>query len=80
MKKTKSICVTALVMLMLAVIALAAYRLAMPVFIVLTAVFAGTGFAGSGVWFYWWLSCPSEEEEEELPPPEVKKIEKEENK
>ena len=66
MSKQKSIFVTAIMAVMLAVITFAAYRLSMPVFIVLVGILSAVGFASAAIMFCKWLQKPSEREEDDL--------------
>ena len=60
MSKQKSVFVTAIMAVMLAVITFASHKLSMPVFIVLVGIFAAVGFAASAVAFCKWLQNPPE--------------------
>lgn len=68
MSKTKSVTVTAIVCVLLGVATFAAYRLAMPVFIILTAAFGGIGFLSSASFFCAWLEQESLKEETPVEP------------
>lgn len=68
MSKKKSVAVTTIVSALLVVVAIAAYRLAMPVFIIITAVFGGIGFLSSASFFCAWLEQESLKEEEAVEP------------
>lgn len=68
MSKKKSVAVTTIVSALLVVVAIAAYRLAMPVFIIITAVFGGVGFLSAASFFCAWLEQESAREEETVEP------------
>jgi len=72
MSKKKSVAVTTIVSALLVVVAIAAYRLAMPVFIIITAVFGGVGFLSAASFFCTWLEQESLKEEEAVEPITVK--------
>ena len=71
MSKKKSMFVTAIISVMMAVIMFAAYRLSMPVFIVLVGILSGAGFMSVATIFCGWLQKPSERDEELIEPPLV---------
>ena len=66
MSKQKSVFVTAIMAVMLAVITFASYKLSMPVFIALVSILSAVGFASSAVAFCKWLQKPSECGEDDL--------------
>lgn len=66
MSKQKSVFVTAIMAVMLAIITFSAYRLYMPVFIVLVGILSAVGFASVAIMFCKWLQKPSEREEDDL--------------
>ena len=66
MSKQKSVFVTAIMAVMLAIITFSAYRLSMPVFIILVGALSGVGFMSSATMFCKWLQKPSEREEDDL--------------
>ena len=66
MSKQKSVFVTAIMAVMLAIITFSAYRLSMPVFIVLVGILSAVGFASAAIMFCKWLEKPSEREEDDL--------------
>lgn len=68
MSKTKSVTVTVIVCALLGVATFAAYRLAMPAFIVMASVFSGIGFLSSASFFCAWLEQESAREEETVEP------------
>lgn len=68
MSKKKSVAVTVIVCALLVVVAIAAYRLAMPVFIIITAVFGGVGFLSAASFFCSWLEQESLKEETPVEP------------
>lgn len=68
MSKTKSVTVTVIVCALLGVATFAAYRLAMPAFIVMASVFSGIGFLSSASFFCSWLEQESLEEKEPVEP------------
>lgn len=68
MSKKKSVAVTIIVSALLVVVAIAAYRLAMPVFIIITAVFGGVGFLSSASFFCSWLEQEPLREEDTVEP------------
>lgn len=72
MSKKKSVAVTVIVCVLLGVAAFAAYRLATPVFVILTAVFSGVGFLSAASFFCTWLEQESLKEEEAVEPINVK--------
>ena len=76
MNTTKSTIVTALVAVLFGVAAYAAYRLCMPAFIVMTAVFAALGFLFAASLFAFWLeSEPRREEENFRPALDIRRVE-----
>lgn len=68
MNKQKSVLVTAIIFFLTAVIALAAYKLSTPVFILLVSVFSAVGFASSAVSFCRWLEKEPTRTEEPIEP------------
>lgn len=68
MSKTKSVTVTVIVCVLLGVATFAAYRLAMPAFIIIASVFSGIGFLSSASFFCHWLEQESAREEEAVEP------------
>ena len=72
MSKKKSVAVTIIVSALLVVVAIAAYRLAMPGFIIITAVFGSVGFLSAASFFCAWLEQESLKEEEAVEPITVK--------
>ena len=69
MSKRKSMGVTCLVAALLGVATFSAYRLCMPAFIVLTAMFSAIGFLAAASLFCAWLEQePVREEEAEVVP------------
>ena len=66
MSKQKSVFVTAIMAVMLAIITFSAYRLSMPVFIILVGALSGVGFMSSATMFCKWLQKPSECGEDDL--------------
>ena len=68
MSKKKSVAVTTIVSALLVVVAIAAYRLAMPVFIIITAVFGCVGFLSAASFFCSWLEQESLKEETPVEP------------
>lgn len=73
MSKTKSVTVTVIVCALLGIATFAAYRLAMPAFIIIASVFSGIGFLSSASFFCSWLEQESLKEEEAVEPVTVKK-------
>ena len=72
MSKTKSVTVTVIVCALLGVAAFAAYRLAMPAFIIIVSVFSGIGFLSAASFFCTWVEQESLKEEEAVEPITVK--------
>lgn len=68
MSKTKSMWVTVIVAVLLGIVVFAAYRLWMPAFIVLTAVFSGIGFLSAASYFCTWLEQESKRTEPVVEP------------
>jgi len=68
MSKTKSMWVTIIVAVLLGIVVFAAYRLWMPAFIVLTAVFSGIGFLSAASFFCTWLEQESKRTEPVVEP------------
>lgn len=68
MSKSKSMVVTIIVAILLGIAAFAAYRLAMPVFIILAAVFSGIGFLSAASFFCTWLEQESKRTEPVVEP------------
>lgn len=66
MSKKKSVFVTAIMSIMLAAIAFAAYRLTMPVFIAVVSLLSVAGFVSLAISFCKWLQKPSECEDNNL--------------
>lgn len=66
MSKKKSVFVTAVMAIMLASITFAAYRLFLPVFIVLISTMSVAGFVSFSILFCKWLQKPSEREDNNL--------------
>ena len=66
MSKQKSVFVTAIIAVMLAVITFASYKLSMPVFIILVGTLSSVGFMSSATMFCKWLQKPSECSEDDL--------------
>lgn len=77
MNNTKATIVTALVTVLLGIAAFAAYRLCMPAFIILTAIFAGIGFLSAASFFCAWLETEPrpETEKKHLPATDIKNVE-----
>lgn len=71
MSKIKSIFVTAIVFLMLAIITLACSQLCKPAFIIIVGFMSSIGFAGCTIAFCRWLQKPAEHKEESVSPVEV---------
>ena len=71
MSKQKSIFVTAIIAVMLAVITFAAYRLSMPAFIGLVSAMYAVGFVSSTILFCKWLEKEPARKEEVIEPPPV---------
>lgn len=68
MSKKKSVAVTVIVCALLGVAAFAAYRLAMPIFVIMTAVFSGIGFLSAASYFCTWLEQESARDEVAVEP------------
>jgi len=68
MSKKKSVAVTVIVCALLGVATFAAYRLAMPAFIVIVSVFSGIGFLSAASFFCTWLEQESLKEETPVEP------------
>lgn len=77
MNNTKATIVTVLVAVLLGVAAYAAYRLCMPAFVIMTAVFAGVGFLSAASFFCCWLETEPRprEEKKHLPATDIKNVE-----
>ncbi len=60
MSEAKSICVTCIVLVLLGIAVFAFYQLCMPVFIILTALFAAVGVLTSACAFCLWLGDAGE--------------------
>lgn len=71
MNKAKSIVVSSCIMAMALVITLAAYRLAMGVFVFAVIIFSSVGIVSCGVALCKWLEKPEERAEEPIEPPAV---------
>lgn len=68
MSKSKSMVVTCIVAVLLGIATFAAYRLCMPVFVILTAVFSGIGFLSAANLFCSWLEQESKRNEPVIEP------------
>lgn len=75
MNETKSICVTCLVLVLLGVAAFAFYRLCMPAFIVMAAIFAAVGVLTAAFAFCLWLEDTGCAPEEAAPPADITAVE-----
>lgn len=75
MSKIKSIFVTAIVFLMLAIITLACSQLCKPAFVIIIGFMSSIGFAGCTIAFCRWLQKPAEVKEEYVAPVEIEKTE-----
>ena len=71
MSKIKSILVTAIVFLMLAIITTACFDLCKPFFVIVIGFMASVGFAACAIAFCKWLQKPSEHKEESVAPVQV---------
>ncbi len=71
MSKQKSVFVTAIIAVMLAVITFAAYRLSTPMFIILVSILSAVGFASSAIMFCRWLEKEPVKAPEVMEPPTV---------
>ena len=69
MSKQKSVFVTAIMAVMLAIITFSAYRLSMPVFIILVSILSSVGFASSAIMFCRWLEKEPVKAPEVMEPP-----------
>lgn len=68
MSKSKSMAVTIIVAVLLGIAAFAAYRLCMPAFIILTAMFSGIGFLSAASFFCTWLEQESKSNDPVIEP------------
>lgn len=75
MSRVKSIFVTAVVFLMLAIITLACFQLCKPAFAIVIGLMSSIGFAGCTIAFCRWLQKPAEVKEEYVAPVEIEKTE-----
>ncbi len=71
MSKQKSVFVTAIIAVMLAVITFAAYRLSTPAFVILVSVMYAVGFSSSAILFCRWLEKEPVKAPEVMEPPAV---------
>ncbi len=71
MSKIKSVFVTAIVFLMLAIITLACFEICKPVFVIVVGFMTSIGFTACTIAFCKWLQKPTERKEENVDPVQV---------
>lgn len=71
MSKIKSVVVTTIVFLMLAIITAASFEIYKPGFVIVVGCMASVGFASCAIAFCRWLQKPTERKEEPFVPVEV---------
>ena len=76
MSNIKATIVTVLVTVLLGIAAFAAYRLCMPAFIVMAAIFAAVGVLTTAFAFCLWLEDTGCAPEEAAPPADIEAVEK----